>query len=82
MMKNLILCVAVMSLFSVQVFARGGGGKGKELRKAACEGKAQNDTCSFEGRKGSVTGVCAEGKRNPEILMCKGPKGGKKKRSE
>jgi len=82
-MKKVIMIVAVVSLGSSLSFARGGG-KGHELRKAACESKSAGEVCSFEGRKGTVEGLCSEGRRDASVLVCKDPnkKGKREKREE
>lgn len=69
-MKKLVLFISVMSFFSIGAFARGGG-QGRELQKAACSAKSVGDSCSFEGKKGSVSGTCSESRKSADVLICK-----------
>jgi hypothetical protein len=75
MMK--VWTIACLLVLSTSSFAEGKGrGKGYEVRKAACSGKAANEVCTFAGKSGeSRTGKCLESKRESSVMVCKGPRG-------
>ena len=67
-MKNLVLATIVLSFFSGPAIAS--KSEHRQLKVSACEGKEQGSTCSFEGKRGSVAGVCTESRRDPDVLKC------------
>ena len=70
MIKTTII-ISLLSLMCTSSFAR--RGKSKQLRIAACEGKVVGSECSFEGRRGEVTGSCIEGRRDTSVIICHDP---------
>lgn len=72
MIKTTIV-ISLISLICSSSFARRGKGKSKQLRIAACEGKVVGSECSFEGRRGEVTGSCVEGRRDTSVIICHDP---------
>ncbi|MBC76355.1 MAG: hypothetical protein CME64_10105 [Halobacteriovoraceae bacterium] len=77
-MKNLMLATIVLGFVSGPAMAS--KSERRQAKISACEGKEQGSTCSFEGRRGSVEGVCKEGRRNPDVLKCVNPN--RKKRNK
>lgn len=77
-MKNLVLATITLGLISGTAIAS--KSEHRQVKVSACEGKEQGSTCSFEGRRGSVEGVCTESRRDPDVLKCVNPN--RKKRSK
>ncbi|WP_372654907.1 Spy/CpxP family protein refolding chaperone [Halobacteriovorax sp.] len=74
-MKSLLSLTVITLLFTYNTHAK--KGEMFEVRKAACAEKSVGDACTFQGKKGEKSGTCKEGKRDKEVLFCKGERGKK-----
>jgi len=54
--------------------------KFKQVRIAACDSKEVDASCSFEGKRGQVDGVCVEGRKDASVILCDDPNRKKKRR--
>jgi hypothetical protein len=80
-MKHLMGVALLVSLsLLAPAVGRAGDGDGEGHKKhkpppaafAACKDKSEGATCTFEGRKGTVTGTCRPGKKG-QWLVCRRP---------
>lgn len=74
-MKSLFSLTLITLLFTYNTHAK--NTETVEARKTACVEKSAGDACSFQGKKGEKSGVCKEGKKDKNVLMCKGERGKK-----
>jgi len=71
MIKEVFITISVLGLLCTSAYAR--GGKFKEVKIAACEAKEVGSSCSFEGKRGQVEGICTEGRRDSSVILCHDP---------
>ena len=74
-----LAAVVIASLIAVPAFAQSSEDKGPGPSShrgpppeaiEVCESSASGDSCMFEGRDGSVEGICRPGPRYEEQLAC------------
>jgi len=80
MIKEVFITISVLGLLCTSAYAR--GGKFKEVKIAACEAKEVGSSCSFEGKRGQVEGICTEGRRDSSVILCHDPNRIKEKETD